>query len=119
LNNPDIGGRFSALSLFGMVPAALAGMDIKTLLKNVAGNTEALMRARRCFGRALGMLAVQKRDKLTLMFPPRWQPLGDWLEQLIAESTGKEGKGILPVLDETLFGRFSIREGPGLCRFQK
>lgn len=103
LNNPDIGGRFSALSLFGMVPAALAGMDIRTLLTDVAGNTEALMRAGSSLGAALGMLATQGRDKLTLMLSPRWQPFGDWLEQLIAESTGKEGKAILPVLDETLW----------------
>ena len=102
LNNPDIGGRYSALSLPGIVPAALIGIDVEKLLQNVSSNLETLMRAGAPLGAALGTLANMGRDKLTIILPPRWKTFGDWLEQLIAESTGKEGKGILPVLDETL-----------------
>lgn len=100
LNNPDIGGRYSALSLTGIVPAALIGVDVKKLLQKVSLNMEILMSAGAALGAALGTLAYRGRDKLTFVLPPRWKPFGDWLEQLIAESTGKEGKGILPVLDE-------------------
>jgi len=108
-NNPNIGGRYSALSLAGMIPAALIGVQIEKLLQNVA----AVARQEKAdffsgkgdstgclLGAALGMLAQYGRDKLTLILPPSWKSFGDWLEQLIAESTGKEGKGILPVLNE-------------------
>lgn len=100
LNNPDIGGRYSALSLPGIVPAAFIGVDVVKLLQRA-------MDAKRydsgaSLGAALGTLAQVGRDKLTFIMPPRWQSFGDWLEQLIAESTGKEGKGLLPVLDEPL-----------------
>jgi glucose-6-phosphate isomerase len=100
LNNPDIGGRYSALSLPGIVPAALIGVDVQTLLQNVSSNLETLMSAGVSLGATLGVLVAKGRDKLTLILPPRCKSFGDWLEQLIAESTGKEGKGILPVLDE-------------------
>jgi glucose-6-phosphate isomerase len=100
LNNPDIGGRYSALSLAGIVPAAIIGVDVKKLLKNVSSNIKTLFAAGASLGAALGTLAQAGRDKLTFILPPRWKSFGDWLEQLIAESTGKEGKGILPVLDE-------------------
>ena len=108
-NNPNIGGRYSALSLVGMIPAALIGVQIEKLLQNAVAvarqektdffsgkgdSTGCLL------GAALGTLAQYGRDKLTLMLPPSWKSFGDWLEQLIAESTGKEGKGILPVLNE-------------------
>ncbi len=102
LNNPDIGGRYSALSLTGIVPAALIGIDVETLLQNVSSNPETLMSVGASLGATLGMLATKGRDKLTFVLPPRWKSYGGWLEQLIAESTGKEGKGILPVPDETL-----------------
>ena len=102
LNNPDIGGRYSALSLTGIVPAALIGIDVETLLQNVSSNPETLMSAGASLGATLGVLATKGRDKLTFVLPPRWKSYGGWLEQLIAESTGKEGKGILPVPDETL-----------------
>jgi glucose-6-phosphate isomerase len=102
LNNPDIGGRYSALSLPGIVPAALIGVDVETLLQKVSSNLETLRSIGADLGAALGVLATKGRDKLTLVLPPRWKHFGDWLEQLIAESTGKEGKGILPVTDETL-----------------
>ena len=108
-NNPNIGGRFAALSLVGIIPAALIGVSIEKLLQSAmaaanrekadffsgrGGSTGFLL------GAALGTLAQYGRDKLTLMLPPPWKPFGDWLEQLLAESLGKEGKGILPVLNE-------------------
>ena len=108
-NNPNIGGRYSALSLAGMIPAALIGVDVTRLLKNaaaVASQEKAdFFSGKRdsngfLLGAALGTLAQYGRDKLTVFLPPRWVAFGDWLEQLIAESTGKEGKGILPVLNE-------------------
>ena len=109
LNDPHIGGRYSALSYFGLVPAVLAGVDIGTLLAR-AGEM-----ARRCragiakgdseaawLGAVLAELALAGRDKLTLVLSPGLANFGDWIEQLIAESTGKEGRGILPVVGEPL-----------------
>lgn len=97
LNNADIGGRYSALSYFGMVPAALMGLDIRELLR-VEKNTEAALR----LGVAIGECANAGRDKLTFVIDPKFATLGLWIEQLIAESTGKEGKGIVPVVGEPL-----------------
>jgi len=105
LNNPDIGGRYSALSLPGIVPAAIIGVDVKKLLHMVVAHTETLLNIGASLGSALGTLAQAGRDKLTFIMPSRWESFGDWLEQLIAESTGKEGKGILPVLDEPLLDK--------------
>ncbi|MFA5321347.1 MAG: hypothetical protein WC373_01630 [Smithella sp.] len=99
-SNSGIGGRYTALSLTGMVPAAVIGIDVEKLLQNVSSNTESLMSTGASLGATLGTLAGAGRDKLTFILPPRWKSFGNWLEQLIAESTGKEGKGILPVLDE-------------------
>ncbi|HYV03910.1 MAG TPA: transaldolase, partial [Blastocatellia bacterium] len=109
LNPPDIGGRYSALSFFGMVPAALQGFDFKTLL----ARAERVMHA--CahqvptadnpaarLGAILGTLAGAGRDKLTLSASPDVSSVGLWIEQLIAESTGKEGKGIIPIAGEAL-----------------
>ena len=101
-SNSDIGGRYSALSLTGIVPAAVIGLDVEKLLQNVSANQESLMNVGASLGTTLGTLAISGRDKLTFVLPPRWKSFGDWLEQLIAESTGKEEKGILPVLDEPL-----------------
>jgi len=112
LNNPDIGGRYSALSLTGIVPAALIGIDVETLLQNVSSNLETLVSVGASLGATLGALATKGRDKLTFVLPPRWKSYGDWLEQLLAESTGKEGKGILPMTDET----FSDASGYGKDR---
>jgi transaldolase / glucose-6-phosphate isomerase len=106
VNPPDIGGRYSALSLFGMVPAALMGADLDRIL--AAGREmETACRRTSCAdnpGLALGALmaagAMQGRDKLTLLLPPRLQALGLWIEQLVAESTGKQGKGIVPITGE-------------------
>lgn len=109
LNQPDIGGRYSALSYFGLVPAALAGIDIKELLnhaKEMSQLCSALMPARSNpglqLGAALGECAQAGRDKLTLIIDPRIASLGLWIEQLIAESTGKDGKGIIPVAGEPI-----------------
>jgi transaldolase/glucose-6-phosphate isomerase len=109
LNPPDIGGRYSALSYFGMAPAALMGLDIKKLLDRaertvhscasvvpVGENPGAKL------GAILGECALAGRDKLTIVTDPKISALGLWIEQLIAESTGKEGKGILPVAGEPL-----------------
>ncbi len=102
INKADIGGRFSALSLFGMVPAALAGIDIEKLLNAAkeAGdifqndeNNPALV-----LGSLMGQSFLNGKDKLTLIMPKEISVLGLWIEQLIAESTGKEKKGILPVV---------------------
>lgn len=101
LNQPDIGGRYSALSYFGMVPAALMGLDVRRLLtsaKNAASVDEGAV----ALGISLGDNAAARRDKLTLVLDPPLEALGLWIEQLIAESTGKEGKGILPVNGERL-----------------
>ncbi len=100
LNNPDIGGRYSALSFPGVVPAAIIGVDVKILLLNAQAAASAADKTGIMLGAVLGALACQGRDKLTLYLPPRWKSFGNWLEQLIAESTGKEDKGILPVLGE-------------------
>jgi transaldolase / glucose-6-phosphate isomerase len=109
LNDPNIGGRYSALSFFGMVPAAIAGYNINLLLdrglgamaandKTVAPKDAPGVR----FGAAIGGLALNGRDKLTIVTHPSVAAFGAWAEQLIAESTGKNGKGILPVEGEPL-----------------
>ncbi|HYM62849.1 MAG TPA: bifunctional transaldolase/phosoglucose isomerase [Thermoanaerobaculia bacterium] len=105
-NQADIGGRYSALSYFGMVPAAMSGVDVETLLDrarhaaHVAIVPAPKKNAPAMLGTILGALAAQGRDKLTLITPAPLDTLGLWIEQLIAESTGKEGKGILPVAGE-------------------
>ncbi len=99
---PEIGGRFSALSNFGMVPAALIGIDVRAFLER------AVAMGRRCklsddqnpgllLGLVLGELAKSGRDKVTLVTSPKLWDLGAWLEQLLAESTGKNGRGLIPV----------------------
>jgi len=104
LSNTNIGGRYSALSFPGIVPAAIIGVDVEKLLQRATdvSQAERLNLSGASLGAALGVLALAGRDKLTFIMPPQWKSFGDWLEQLIAESTGKEGKGILPVLDEQL-----------------
>jgi glucose-6-phosphate isomerase len=113
LNNPAIGGRYSALSLPGIVPAAIIGVDVNKLLQNAVSavqrektkNTPGhLDDTGASLGAAMGVLAQMGRDKLTLIMPPSLASFGIWLEQLIAESTGKEGKGILPITGESLSG---------------
>ncbi len=106
---PSIGGRFSALSDFGMIPAACMGMDTAELLRRTAamvrasGPETAAPRNRAIvLGIALGVAAEAGRDKLTLVTSPLLQSFGAWLEQLIAESTGKTGQGVIPVHGEEL-----------------
>ena len=104
-----IGGRFSALSVFGLVPASLMGMDTTLLLERAIASAEDCGQ-NDCswsglndgckLGAALGTLAGAGRDKLTFFIAEKVKGFGDWVEQLIAESTGKEGKGILPVIGE-------------------
>lgn len=106
LNFADIGGRFSALSFFGMVPAAVMGLDLAKLLDRAIGTVEennnrpASASPAFVLGAALGDLANKGVDKVTFLVSDELKCLGLWLEQLIAESTGKEGKGILPVACE-------------------
>jgi glucose-6-phosphate isomerase len=107
LNPADIGGRFSALSLFGLVPAALIGAPASELL--AAGTTmadgcrqENHANPGLALGAFIGATALSGRDKLTVVLPPSFAALGLWIEQLVAESTGKHGKGALPVVDEPL-----------------
>ncbi len=109
LNPADIGGRYSALSLFGMVPAALAGIDVHALLGRAAEATRECEPGRAAsenpaakLGASLGTLAKGGRDKVTIVASGRLAALGLWIEQLVAESTGKEGKGILPIANEPL-----------------
>jgi transaldolase/glucose-6-phosphate isomerase len=99
---PSIGGRYSVLSPFGTVPAALIGVDVAEILNRAsvmadacraAGTTNPGLR----LGLALGVAARQGRDKLTIIASPAVASLGAWLEQLVAESTGKNGRGIIPV----------------------
>jgi glucose-6-phosphate isomerase len=106
-NPPDIGGRYSALSLFGLVPAILAGADVDGLLASASGITESLRTppaANPAARLAATMAAAVRagRDKLTLVVPDHLATFGLWLEQLLAESTGKDGTGIVPVVGEPL-----------------
>jgi glucose-6-phosphate isomerase len=107
VNPADIGGRYSALSLFGFVPAALMGADIDAFLSE-ARAMEAACRTPKAAdnpGLALGALMAagaqaHTHDKLTLLLPPRLASLGLWVEQLVAESTGKDGAGVVPIAGE-------------------
>ena len=109
LNPPDIGGRYSVLSYFGLVPAALMGVSIEALLhrcqvaeQNCAHYDSSESNSGLWLGGALGELARRGRDKLTFIVSPPIESFGLWVEQLIAESTGKRGRGIVPVVDEPL-----------------
>jgi transaldolase / glucose-6-phosphate isomerase len=106
---PAIGGRYSVLSPFGLVPAAAAGIDVRALI------TQALHMVRSCgadvpphenpgvqLGLAMGLAGLEGRDKVTILSSKKVADFGAWAEQLIAESTGKEGKGLIPVDDEPL-----------------
>ena len=109
LNPPDVGGRYSALSLSGLVPGALIGADLGALLDAAEEMACACNRCVPCadnpaawLGAVLGEAAKAGRDKLTLVLPPEQASFGLWVEQLVAESTGKEGRGIVPVVGEDL-----------------
>jgi transaldolase/glucose-6-phosphate isomerase len=109
LNPADIGGRYSALSYFGLVPAALGGVDLAGLLDRAATMVQACMGPGAVdknpgvwLGAVFAEAAKAGRDKVTIVAPPALQSFGVWAEQLIAESTGKQGKGLVPVADEAL-----------------
>ncbi|HXN65163.1 MAG TPA: bifunctional transaldolase/phosoglucose isomerase [Candidatus Acidoferrales bacterium] len=106
---PSIGGRYSALSNFGMIPAAIQGIDVKHFLDRASEMVHACDASVLAdgnpgvqLGAVLGVLAKHGRDKVTLITSPGISDLGAWLEQLLAESTGKQGKGLIPVDRETL-----------------
>ena len=105
-NDPEIGGRYSALSYFGLVPAVLIGVDIAAVLESaelaVANCQLKEDNAGLWLGIALGELARNGRDKLTFVVDEPLSAFGLWAEQLVAESTGKQGRGILPIADEPL-----------------
>jgi hypothetical protein len=109
LNDPNIGGRYSALSYFGVVPAALIGADVTALLERAQVAEQACQahdsterNSGLWLGLTIGYLATRGRDKATFVVGEPIASFGLWVEQLIAESTGKHGKGILPVADEPL-----------------
>jgi transaldolase/glucose-6-phosphate isomerase len=109
LADPNVGGRYSALTAFGLVPAALLGIDLERLLdragwmaRQCAANVAAARNPGLVLGAVLGQAALDGRDKLTFIADDGVAPLGAWLEQLVAESSGKQGKGILPVDGEPL-----------------
>jgi glucose-6-phosphate isomerase len=131
INPSDIGGRYSALSFFGFVPAALMGQDLEALAgwslamlsAAQASSTDALAHPALALALAIGGAALAGRDKLTLVVPPSLEAFGLWVEQLVAESTGKQGKGVVPITGEAvgpaehygedrLFVRLSVRDAP-------
>jgi transaldolase/glucose-6-phosphate isomerase len=108
-NPPDIGGRYSALSMFGLVPAAIIGVDVELLLeraasmrRNCAAGVPGDLNCGLSLGTVMGTLHDAGRDKVTILAPKEIEAYSLWAEQLIAESTGKEGKGIIPIGDEPI-----------------
>lgn len=106
-NPADIGGRYSVLSYFGLVPAGLIGIDITRLIERAVAMGKACREERRLdknpgafLGLILGALARTGRDKVTILTSPRIDSFGIWAEQLLAESTGKDGRGLVPVANE-------------------
>lgn len=118
INPSDIGGRFSALSFFGIVPAAIMGVDVKKILtiaqkeaKTFEADAPVKDNAAVRLGAFMGACVVnQNRDKMTLITPAEVAAFGLWAEQLVAESTGKEGKGIVPVAGEMVHSHFDYRD---------
>lgn len=105
LNQPDIGGRYSALSHFGMVPAALLGIDVNKFQQNANRMAElcklpAAQNPAAMLGAVMAECALAGRDKLTIIADEKLASVGLWIEQLVAESTGKEGQGIVPIVLE-------------------
>ena len=103
LNDSEVGGRYSALTHFGLVPAALAGVDLNLLLDRAQAMSQNCkgydfeQNSAVQLGATLGKLALAGQDKVTFIASPEIKHFGTWVEQLIAESSGKEGRGILPV----------------------
>ena len=121
---PSIGGRYSALSNFGMVPAAAMGLDVAKFLDRTEEMVQACAAAVPVeqnpgvvLGAILGTAAKSGRDKVTIITSPAISDLGAWLEQLLAESTGKKGKGIIPVDREALAAPESLWQRPRLRLF--
>lgn len=109
LNAPDIGGRYAALSLVGLVPAALLGLDVTAIAQRTAAMANACSPQTPTYdnpglvlGALLGVSALNNVNKLTLLTSPSLLPFAAWAEQLVAESTGKDGKGVIPVVGEPL-----------------
>ena len=107
LNDPQIGGRFAVLSYFGMLSVELMGLDVPLMLARAAAMADACgcdvpiaQNPGAWLGAVMGVLALAGRDKITFIASPAIASFGDWVEQLIAESTGKQGRGILPVVGE-------------------
>jgi hypothetical protein len=94
---PDVGGRYAALTVVGMLPAALAGIDGAALLERAAATD---VEAARALGRTLGVAAASGRDKLALRPPAPVASLARWIEQLVAESSGKNGSGVVPLVGD-------------------
>jgi len=105
---PDVGGRYSALTVFGLVPAVLNGVDVGGLLERArrmaaaCREPDAAANPGLRLGAAMGEAALEGRDKLTVVISPRLAAFGDWVEQLVAESTGKGGRGIVPIVGEPI-----------------
>jgi transaldolase/glucose-6-phosphate isomerase len=119
-NPPDIGGRYSALSMFGLVPAAIIGIDVDRLLtraadmrRNCAAGVPGDINCGLSLGTVMGTLHDSGQDKVTILAPKSIEAYSLWAEQLIAESTGKEGKGIIPIGDEPI-GDPSVYSGDRL-----
>jgi len=117
INPSDIGGRYSVLSYFGLLPSALIGIDIQRLISQAismkqmcAADSDAVANPRAVLGSFIAANTLQHRDKMTLFFSPSISSFGIWIEQLVAESTGKEGKGILPVIDEPVYDSYMYGE---------
>lgn len=108
INPSDIGGRFSALSYFGLVPAAICGADISKLLDRACAAADSCLsdysssNPALVLGTFMGENCLEGRDKLTILLSKKLKTLGLWIEQLVAESTGKDGKGIIPVCEEEI-----------------
>ena len=107
VNPGDIGGRYSALSYFGLLPAALAGVDVAKLLSRAAQMAEwckpdSAINPGLFLGALLGGMGLAGRDKLVFLISPGIEAFGLWVEQLIAESTGKQGRGLVPVIDDLI-----------------
>ena len=105
----EVGGRYSALTVFGLVPAALIGVDVDEVLSRARAMSQACGAAAAgnpglILGAALGELALAKRDKVTFLCSPSLAAFPSWVEQLIAESTGKDRRGIVPVANEGIAG---------------
>jgi transaldolase/glucose-6-phosphate isomerase len=114
--NPNVGGRYSALSHFGLVPAALMGVDLERFLcqahemtKNFSATNPVELNLGALLGIVVGLGDSSGKDKLTILADERLKPVGAWLEQLVAESSGKQGRGIVPVNEESLLAPENYR----------